>query len=331
MIARRSLMLGTAALGAALATGRHALAQPRNPNWPRAMVMGTASAGGTGAIWGEGACQIMARATGVAMSTRTTQGPVQNIVLVDRNEAQMGIVTMGLMLQGWNGQGDWTQGRQHRNVRATIPMYDTPFQGIALTRSGISKVADLNGKRIGLGPRGGTPGTTWPVILRHLNVTPSAIRYGGANDMSGLLADGLIDAFLFAAGLPVAAFTELETTQQTTHITFTAQEIATLRSRMPELGDSMIPRGVYRGITQDTPTVGIYNFMIVNKDLPDDLVFEMMKAVLTTNTDIARVHGTGKETLPQNWNKNTFLPFHPGAARWLRENGHAVPDNLVLR
>jgi len=330
MIARRSLLISGAAIGASALVAARAQAQPKNPNWPRAMVMGTASAGGTGAIWGEGAAQIMGRATGVGMSTRTTQGPVQNIVLTHRNETQMGIITMGLGLQGWNGEGEWTQGNKYRNIRAFVPMYDTPFQGIAKASSGIKNPTDLQGKRIGVGPRGGTPGTTWPVILRHLGVTPSAIRYGSANDMAGQLSDGLIDCFLFAAGLPVAAFTELEVSQPMTHLTFTAQQIALLKTRMPELGDSAIPRGVYRYHTVDAPTIGIYNFLIVHKDLPADLVEAMCDALLASNTDIARVHATGKETLPRNWNKNTFLPFHPGAAKWFRARGHAIPDNLVL-
>ena len=35
------------------------------------------------------------------------------------------------------------------------------------------------------------------------------------------------------------------------------------------------------------------------------------------------------ETLPQNVDKNTFLPFHPGAVRYYREIGIKIPDALV--
>jgi len=35
------------------------------------------------------------------------------------------------------------------------------------------------------------------------------------------------------------------------------------------------------------------------------------------------------DTLPQNAVKNTFLPFHPGAVRYYRENSIKIPDALV--
>ena len=35
------------------------------------------------------------------------------------------------------------------------------------------------------------------------------------------------------------------------------------------------------------------------------------------------------ETLPQNADKNTFMPFHPGAVRYYREIGISIPESLV--
>jgi TRAP-type uncharacterized transport system substrate-binding protein len=40
-------------------------------------------------------------------------------------------------------------------------------------------------------------------------------------------------------------------------------------------------------------------------------------------------HSAASETIPQNVAKNTFLPFHPGAAKYYREKGIAIPANLV--
>jgi hypothetical protein len=35
------------------------------------------------------------------------------------------------------------------------------------------------------------------------------------------------------------------------------------------------------------------------------------------------------DTLLKNLDKNTFLPFHPGAVRYYREIGISIPDTLV--
>jgi hypothetical protein len=36
-------------------------------------------------------------------------------------------------------------------------------------------------------------------------------------------------------------------------------------------------------------------------------------------------HAAARETLPENVGKNRVIPFHPGAARWFKENGYDVP------
>ena len=41
------------------------------------------------------------------------------------------------------------------------------------------------------------------------------------------------------------------------------------------------------------------------------------------------VSAAAKETVLKNWNRNTFLPFHPGTIRYLKEKGVNVPKNLL--
>ncbi|MCX7685126.1 MAG: TAXI family TRAP transporter solute-binding subunit [Acetobacteraceae bacterium] len=325
---RRGLLAASAALPALALTGG-AAAQPRNPAWPRALTMGTAAPGGTYAIYGPAWGQLVQAATGVQISYRTTQGPNQNIILVERREIELGMVTMGVALQAWNGDGAWTQGTRFRSIRALFPMYDTPFHGIALRRSGIARLADLNGRTVGVGPRGGTPGTYWPMMFEVLGIRPSAIRYGSNSDLIGQMVDGLLDASLFASGVPVPSYSEVEAQHPVNWLDFTEEEVRRLTQRFPELSPGSIPRGVYRTTERDLRVVGMFNFAIGHQSLPADFVYEAVKAVLENNAQLRQAIAAGAETVPENAAKNTFLPFHPGAARFYREKGIAIPDGLV--
>jgi hypothetical protein len=335
MLLRRHTVLGATVLGASglLATpallGR-AGAQPRNAAWPRALTMGTAAPGGTYAIYGPVWGLIAQEATGINISFRTTQGPNQNIILVDRREVELGMATMGIALQAWEGKGEWTQGNRFRNIRALFPMYDTPFHAVTLARSGITGHGQLGGRSVGVGPRGGTPGTYYPLILKELGVTPSAIRFGSGADMAGQVADGLLDCFAFASGVPVPAFSEMETQHDVNFLGFTEDEVAKITKAFPELSRGVIPMGTYRKQRAPLTMVGVYNFAIGHRSLPDDLAYEIVKSVMTNNARMVQGQAAARETLPENVVKNTFLPFHPGAAKWFRENGHPVPDNLVM-
>jgi hypothetical protein len=197
-----------------------------------------------------------------------------------------------------------------------------------MEKSGIKAVKDLAGKRAGVGPRAGTCGTYFPMMFDALGIK-ATIRNGQASDMAANLQDGLIDAFPFCAGIPIAAYSELETTNKVTFFTFTDQEIATLKKAMPELSDAVIPKGTYKQLATDHKTVGIYNFAIAHKDVPEDLVYAVTKTVMENNALLVKGHAAGKETLPENWNRNTFLPFHPGAVRYFKEKGINIPKHLL--
>ena len=327
---RRSILLGTALGIASPGLARTAFAQPKNAAWPKALNMGTAAPGGTYALYGPAWGQMVQEATGVNISYRTTQGPNQNIVLVNTREVELGMVTMGVALQAWNGDGAWTQGRKFQDIRALFPMYDTPFHGIALKKSGITSLAQLAGKNVGVGPRGGTPGTYFPLMLEKLGYKPGAVRYGSGSDMSGQLQDGLLDAFLFASGVPVPAFSEAETQGEIVFLDFTADEVAKLTAAFPELSPGTLPVSTYRTAGRELRVVGMFNFAIAHKSLPDDLVYEITKAVLGQNARLKQAISAASETLATNAMKNTFLPYHPGAAKYLREVGQAIPDKLVM-
>jgi TRAP transporter TAXI family solute receptor len=306
-----------------------AIAQPKpNPNWPKTLTLGTASVGGTYFVYGQVWASLVNEKLGTTISTQQTQGPNQNIILTENRQVDLGMTTMGVALQAWNGTGEWTKGTKYQNIRATFPMYDTPFHFITMEKSGIKSVRELAGKRSGVGPRAGTCGTYFPMMFKTLGIN-TTIRNGQGSDMAANLQDGLIDAFPFCAGVPIAAYSELEQTSKVRFFTFTDDEIKKLRQAMPELSESLIPKGTYKQQTEDHKTVGVYNFGIAHKDMPDDLVYNIMKVVLENNAQMVKGHAAAKETLVENWSRNTFLPFHPGAVRYLQEKGINVPAHLV--
>ena len=306
-----------------------AVAQPKpNPNWSKTLTLGTASVGGTYFVYGQVWASLVNEKIGTNISTQQTQGPNQNIILSNTRQIDFGMTTMGVALQAWEGTGDWTKGQKFSNIRAIFPMYDTPFHFIALEKSGIRTVRDLVGKRSGVGPRAGTCGTYFPLFFKALGID-TTVRNGQASDMASNLQDGLIDAFPFCAGVPIAAYSELETTNKVRFFTFSDDEIKKIKAALPELSDSVIPKGTYKQQTEDHKTVGLYNFAIANKDVAEDLVYSIMKAVLENNAQMVKGHAAAKETLLENWNRNGFLPFHSGAIRYFREKGINIPKHLI--
>jgi uncharacterized protein len=317
--------LSGATAGALLLAGG---AMAQDAELPSEFSVATASQGGTFFIYGAGWANIVAETLGIQANTESTDGPVQNATLVHTGDVDFGMVTMGPALSAWQGESELAPGVPHTDMRAVFPMYQTPFEVIAMASSGIASISDLEGKRVGAGPAGGTPGKYVPEILETLGISAN-ISFGGASDQSSQVQDGLIDAFAFAAGLPIAAFAELNAQADVNIFSFTQEEVDTLVASNESFSPFTIPGGTYPGFDEDRPTVAMWNMAIAHKDVSEELVYQVTKIVMENPERMAQVHSAAVETLPENYVHNTFLPWHPGAVRWFEENGFDIPDNLV--
>jgi TRAP transporter TAXI family solute receptor len=310
---RRGLIAAAITLTAATA-----LAQPKT------MTLGTASVGGTYFVYGGVVAKILTDKTGIQVSTQQTQGPNQNVILVEDGKIELGMTTMGIALQAWTGTGDWTKGKKYEAIRALFPMYDTPLQCVALKKSGITSFKQLDGKTVGVGPRAGTPGTYLPLIFDALGMK-ATIRNGQGADMGSQLGDGILDAFCFGAGLPIPIFSQLDAEKEVVFFTWTDAERDAIRKKMPEFSDTVIPKGTYKSMAADQKTIGLYNFAIANKSMSDDVAYLVTKTILENNAAMMQGHAAASETIAANAKANTFLPFHPGAVRYYKEKGIQLP------
>lgn len=317
------LVAATAALALTTST---VLAQDRT-GWPRSMTIGTASVGGVYFIYGNGLASFIGESLGIRASGEITGGPMQNVTLVQMKQHDIGLVTMGPMYEAWTGKSELAPGLEHTDVRALFAMYETPFHGITLRRSNINSISDLSGKRVSVGPAGGTASTYWPRFLDDLGVS-ARISHSGAADAVSQIKDGLIDAFIFAAGVPISAFSQLAAEADVKTLGFTAEEHEQILRNFPEISAFTIPAGTYSGQDQDDSTVAMWNFAVVHKDMPESLAYEITKLVLENNERMVQIHSAAQATVLENWVNNSFLPFHPGTVRYLEEQGITVPAEL---
>ncbi len=236
------------------------------PNWPDQLLIGTASPGGTYYVYGEGLAKILTRTLDLPVVKLATEGPAQNIELLEAGEAKLGFVTIGIALQAWNGTGVWAGKKPARSMRAIFPMYDTPFQFLVLQESGIRSIAEMAGKRVGVGPRGGTSAAYFPEFFNTLKV-PVNLVFGEWAELAAQVHQRTLDVLAVGAGVPFPSFIELEAKDKVRYIAFGPEQIAALRLAIPELTPSRIPAGTYPSLLRHYQTLGLYNFAVAHADL----------------------------------------------------------------
>jgi TRAP transporter TAXI family solute receptor len=298
------------------------------PGWPRSMAIATASPGGTYYVYGQALADILGRELGIEVTAQATQGSTRNVILVETGHAALGLITMGIGWEAWNGTGEWTKGQRFRAMRAILPMYDSPFHIAVTKRLGLKSLDELAGKRLGTGARGGTSGIYFPLIFETLGI-PAVLSYGAVEETTSQIIASQLDRIVLATGVPVPALLELDQKAGMAFIPFTSEQIELLKKRMPELSDSAIPRGAYPSLTEDYNTIGLFNFVVANKDLADDLVYRIVRTAFDKHPQLVETHSAAKETIPSNIKNDTFLPIHPGAVRYYRELGIELPAVLA--
>ena len=325
----KTLRAVTAFAAAAAMTAGVATAQDEvdRSGWPDAVTVGTASQGGTYFTYGSGWAALVQEMVGINTNAEVTGGPVTNASLIQTGDLEFGMVTMGPAYEAWIGMSPLAPGLPHDRLRAMFPMYQTPFQIIALSDSGIDSVEDLQGRVVGVGPAGGTSGTYFPRFFDSLGVDVE-IRNGGASDMAGQLQYGIIDAFAFSAGIPISAFSQVEAQVGANIFSFSDEQIAALLEEYPSVGEFTIPADTYQSTEADVSTIAMWNFAVASADMPESLVYEIMTTVLDNNDRMMEIHRAARETLPENYVHNSFLPFHAGAVLYLEDRGFDVPDDL---
>jgi TRAP transporter TAXI family solute receptor len=291
-------------------------------DWPDHLTIGTASPGGTYYVYGEGLAKILTRSLDLPVTMRPTDGPTQNIELLEAGDAKVVFVTSGIALQAWNATGVWAGKKPARSMRAMFPMYDTPFQLLAFQEANIRSIADMAGKRIGIGPRGGTSATYIPEFFSTLKIAATFV-FGEWSDLAAQMNARAIDVLAVGAGVPFPSFIELEAKNRVRYVTLTREDIAALRLAMPELSPSRVPAGTYPSLLRDYQTLGLYNFAVAHADLPADLVYNIVRVVFDKHEEMMEVHASAAATVPANMERNTFLPLHPGAIRFYRQIGRA--------
>ncbi len=312
----------TFALVFSLAGLVHAQAKP---GWPKGVTIGTSGIGGVYYVWGGGLSKLLFEKVGVTAAVEATAGPTTNVQLLENKQLDFGLCTAAPMYEGWHGQG-WAKGKQYQNMRAIVPMFTTYFHAYAPKKTGIKSVADLNGKTVGVGAVGTTPAVYWPLVFEVLGVKPGRIVNAGWSDLASQMKDGMLDAVATASGLPWGGITELEVITEVNVFGLSQEEASKFMAKYPFFSPGAIPKGVYKA-NQDAeiPTVTVWNFILAQRDTPEDFVYEVVKKTFENVDILITAHASAKETKPE-FIVHSPIPVHPGAVKYYREKGIAIPD-----
>jgi uncharacterized protein len=309
----------TIALGLALVAGA-AVAQQK------AIAIGT---GGTVGVYyplGGGLANVLSKnLPGVQATAEVTGGSVDNLKLIGSDQSELGFSMADAALDALNGEDKFKSGKIP--VRTLMVLYPNRMHVVTIEGTGIEKMSDLKGKRVSTG----SPGSATEVMAFRV-IEAAGLdkdkdmrreRLGVAESVNAI-KDRKIDAFFWVGGLPTAAVTDLGATPGVKiKLIDHADLVGKMSAKYGALyAASVIPAKTYPGQDQDNPIAVVWNILVTNDKLPDDLAYTIVKTIFDKKADLVAVHREADAIDYKSQAKeNSPVPWHPGALKYFAEHG----------
>jgi hypothetical protein len=148
-------------------------------------------------------------------------------------------------------------------------------------------------------------------------------------ETANALRDGTVEVGFWSVGPGTSSILDLATTHDIHIISFTPDQQQKILNANKEYSSVDLAGGVYRGVDQPVPTIGVWNVMICQKSLDTDLVYNLVKALYENQDYLLKIHPSAAYTTPENAVKYSPIPLHPGTLKYLKEKGISVPATLM--
>jgi hypothetical protein len=289
--------------------------------------------GGTGGIYypyGGGVAEIWSKyVPGVKAVAEVTGASVENVKLAHKGETVIGEVMGDVAVAGFQGL-DKFKDKKHDILSMAI-MYPNLLQVVALKSSGITDIEQVKGRNISSGSPGSGTNFMAETVFKALGIPLDSYKDSRLSftESANALRDGTIEVGIWSVGPGTSSILDLATTHDIHIIAFTPEQTKKILAFNETYAAVDLTGGVYRGVDQDVPTIGVWNVMICQSTLDTDLVYALAKALFAHNDYLRKIHPSAAYTTPENAVKYSPIPLHPGTIKYLKEKGIAVPANLM--
>ncbi len=317
------------AAGATLSVPDAAQAQGK-----RFISIGTGGPTGVYFVVGQSICRMVhkeaaegrkkGRKHGIRCSAPSTAGSTYNISNIREAELDFGVAQSDWQFHAYNGTSKF-EGKQFSKLRAVFSVHPEPYHIIVGGNSGITSWADLKGKRFNIGnPGSGQRGTT-EVLMAAYGTSKSDFKVATeltSTEQSKALCDGKIDAYGYTVGVPNAGVSVATDGCGAKIINLNTAVEKGLVDKNAYYAFATIPKGTYKTTDADVTTFGVMATFVTSADVPEDVVYEVTRAVFENLDDFRKLHPAFANLDPKKMIKDALsAPLHPGAAKYYKEKG----------
>jgi TRAP transporter TAXI family solute receptor len=291
------------------------------------VTIGTGGVTGVYYAVGGAVCRLMNKdrqKTGIRCSVESTGGSVFNVNAIKSAELDFGLAQSDIQYNAAKGNGQFKDSPVG-DLRAVFSVHPEPFTVLARKEAGVAKFEDFKGKRFNIGNPGSGTLASMEELLKQMGWTRADFSLAAelkADEQGTALCDNKIDGFFYGVGHPSAAIQDPTTACGAKLIPLTGPAVDALVKEHPYYAKAVIPGGMYANNPNPTQTYGVLATMVTSSKVPDDVVYEMARAVFENFDEFKKLHPAFANLDPKRMVKDGLsAPLHPGAVKYYKEKG----------
>lgn len=287
--------------------------------------MGTGSTGGTYFPLGQEMATVMqnnVEVEGFNVSAVASGASLENLGNIASGEFQLGMTVHIPALDAYNGANEFEEGGAITNFGFMGHIYPEVMQVVTTADTGITSIAELEGKRVAIGPPGSGTQAAAKLILAAYGLEDGDYEAfeEGFGDAAGRLQDGQLDASFGLLGLPAGNITELALQREVVILPVEGEALAYVEENS-DYAHLEIPADSYDFLDAPVDTVTAYAILVGSTNqISEELGYEIVKGLYENADQVT--HAQGIHLTKENiLNGSEGLPLHPGAERYFEEAG----------
>lgn len=262
---------------------------------------------------------------GVRCSVESTGGSVFNVNTIKAGELDLGVVQSDVGYNAYNGEGQFKDGGAFKKLRSVFSIHPEPFTVLSRKEANINTFDDFKGKRFNVGNPGSGTRASMDQLLQAMGLDSSFFSLASElrpDEHGPALCDGKIDGFIYGVGHPSANIQDPTTSCGAKLVPLTGPAVDKLVQAHPYYAKATIPGGLYPNNPNDTETYGVLATFVTSEDVPEESVYNVVKAVFDNFDDFRRLHPALASLKKEDMVKNGLsAPLHPGAEKYFKEKG----------
>lgn len=257
----------------------------------------------------------------IQASASVTNASNVNVGLLQDKKADVALAMNDVVYYAYTATEMFTT--KHDNVAGIAALYPNYVQVFVRADSQIHTIADLKGKRVGVGAANSGSEVNARQILEAYGLTYTDLRadYLSYAESAEGIKNGTVDAAFLTSGLPNSSLMELATTLNIRFLPIEADKISELAKKYPFYFPIEIAANTYRGQTAPLATAAVTTLLVVRKDLSVDMVYNMTKAIFGNLDKLGNAHAAAKLISLDKVRNGMPIPLHPGADKYFKEKG----------